>query len=75
MGILVCRRHPRWEQTWQCLFWRVSSSSHCQIWIVCTETELHRDTGYRAVPIGVGDKGYDEEYLDSLPHCPAFKGT
>lgn len=47
----------------------------CQIWIECTETELHRDTGYRAVPIGVGDKGYDEEYLDSLPHCPAFKGT
>lgn len=30
MGILVCRRYPRWEQTWQCLFWRVSSSSHAK---------------------------------------------
>ncbi|KAI7877456.1 Metallo-hydrolase/oxidoreductase [Lichtheimia hyalospora FSU 10163] len=31
------------------------------------------DTGYRSVPTGVGNKEYDEEYLDSLPHCPAFK--
>ena len=47
----------------------------CQKWIEWIETELRRDTGYRSVPTGVGNKEYDEEYLDSLPHCPAFKGT
>ncbi|CAO3617066.1 unnamed protein product [Cunninghamella echinulata] len=32
------------------------------------------DTGYRSVPISAGsEKEYDEEYLDSLPHCPVFK--
>ncbi|CAO3626018.1 unnamed protein product [Cunninghamella blakesleeana] len=32
------------------------------------------DTGYRSVPNNAGpQKEYDEDYLDSLPHCPAFK--
>ena len=36
---------------------------------------INRDTGYRSVPIGTDPNNqYDEDYLDSLPHCPAFKG-
>ncbi|KAI7857625.1 beta-lactamase superfamily domain-containing protein [Circinella umbellata] len=32
------------------------------------------DTGYRSVPIGTSPNDqYDEDYLDDLPHCPAFK--
>ncbi|KAI9498659.1 beta-lactamase superfamily domain-containing protein [Zychaea mexicana] len=32
------------------------------------------DTGYRAVPQGTKpDAQYDEDHLDTLPHCPAFK--
>ncbi|KAI8144925.1 beta-lactamase superfamily domain-containing protein [Fennellomyces sp. T-0311] len=32
------------------------------------------DTGYRTVPADAGpEKEYDDEYLNSLPHCPAFK--
>ncbi|KAI9258971.1 beta-lactamase superfamily domain-containing protein [Phascolomyces articulosus] len=32
------------------------------------------DTGYRNVPLGTTlDQQYDEDHLDSLPHCPAFK--
>lgn len=36
---------------------------------------LHRDTGYRAVPGHIDkEKQFDEACLDTLPHCPAFKG-
>ncbi|KAI8081710.1 beta-lactamase superfamily domain-containing protein, partial [Halteromyces radiatus] len=32
------------------------------------------DTGYRTVPATAGpEKEYDEDYLETLPHCPAFK--
>ncbi|ORZ17022.1 beta-lactamase superfamily domain-domain-containing protein [Absidia repens] len=32
------------------------------------------DTGYRSVPITAGKENeHDEEYLQTLPHCPAFK--
>ena len=37
-------------------------------------TQTCSDTGYRSVPPGVGpEKQYDDDYLSSLPHCPAFK--
>lgn len=52
----------------------MSSSSHAKNGLDGLKPELRRDTGYRAVPPGVGNKEYDEDYLDSLPHCPAFKG-
>lgn len=40
----------------------------------CTNINLS-DTGYRAIPEGTKpDKQHDAEYLDTLPHCPVFKG-
>lgn len=76
MGILV-----RWRHIWrtilrQSVLWRVIAildwySAACgklTHWML-------RDTGYRAVPGDVSkEKQYDEAYLESLPHCPAFKG-
>ncbi|KAL1936655.1 hypothetical protein VTP01DRAFT_789 [Rhizomucor pusillus] len=40
----------------------------------CGKVFFGGDTGYRAVPGDVSkEKQYDEAYLESLPHCPAFK--
>lgn len=33
------------------------------------------DTGYRTIPASTKPESeHDYEYLDTLPHCPAFKG-
>lgn len=37
--------------------------------------KIYSDTGYRAVPMETKPEAqYDIDYLDTLPHCPAFKG-
>lgn len=35
---------------------------------------MNSDTGYRSVPSSTKpEQQYDYEFLDTLPHCPAFK--
>jgi hypothetical protein len=37
---------------------------------------IFSDTGYRAIPPSTKkDQEYDMEYLETLPHCPVFKGS
>lgn len=37
---------------------------------------FYSDTGYRTVPIDTKPESqYDTQFLDTLPHCPAFKGN
>lgn len=85
MGILVCGRTRGWcGKQGQGLFRRVShlqkrkphSVTYYPNRRLRSPFWLIRDTGYRTVPITAGpEKEHDEDYLETLPHCPAFKGN